>query len=133
MGWRKLLFGQYQFAVAGDAQTVFFLVMDDHDFVSCTEQRAAAEPSPVVDRVVRRQRIILEGIFNVFHTSFNGKRQRLCGLGAALTVDLRFFANVPVDADTWRVCWRWVPVRDAPATGLVGEEFFGPARGSDGR
>jgi len=67
MGWRKLLFGQYQFAVAGDAQTVFFLVMDDHDFVSWTEQHAAAEPSSVVDRAIRRQRVILKRIFSVFH------------------------------------------------------------------
>jgi hypothetical protein len=38
-GWglAKILFGQYQLAVAGDAQTVFLVVMDDHDFVPGSE------------------------------------------------------------------------------------------------
>jgi hypothetical protein len=57
-GWLrllKILFGQYQLAVAGDAQTVFFLVMDDHDFVLCSEQCVAAEPAPISEIVVRGQ------------------------------------------------------------------------------
>lgn len=40
-GWLGIgenLFGQYQLAGAGDTQTVFLVVVDDHDFVAGPEQ-----------------------------------------------------------------------------------------------
>lgn len=46
-GKRIKLFRQNQFAVAGDAQAVFVVMVIDQDFVLCAEQFAAADPAPL--------------------------------------------------------------------------------------
>jgi len=67
MDLAEMLFGQYQLAVAGDAQTVFFVVMHDHDFIPCSEKCAAAEAAPFVVGILGRHRIAVPGVFRDFH------------------------------------------------------------------
>ena len=62
-GWLcggKGLFGQNQFAVAGDAEPVFVALVVDDDFVPFGEQLFAADPEPAaaVFAVRRRPGII---------------------------------------------------------------------------
>jgi hypothetical protein len=87
-GLTKILLGQYQLAGARDAQTVFFVIMKDHDFVPRTEQYAAAEPGLVVVRGLVSDHIAVPGFFNIFHcrqSMINGRDL----MGLALFQELR--------------------------------------------
>lgn len=51
-----MLFGQYQFAVAGDAQAIFIVIMYDHDFIPRSKQFATAESAAFRMQIFRQQR-----------------------------------------------------------------------------
>ena len=134
-GKRIKLFGQNQFAVAGDAQAVFVVMVIDQDFVLCPEQFAAADPAPLRNGFLFDNHDALTVDVPIVLVIHKGRMvsDKQAAARVVRVIARRLFANVPAIADTTHGCPRPAPAADAPATGLVDARSNEPVSGNGGR